>query len=416
MIDNLFFCLLNIIILLFLYLYRNKNIIFIKFYFICFYIYFLPGYIDYNNNQITLSKYYITYVSLSNIFLILGFMLLNRNTPKFKKEHVSNKHSFTNFHFFFLLVLLLTLFFKISEIGWSFQGLLQAYLKSESESEYNISIIQNFLSIFLISCNIFFWTEAKNRTFLSKTNTMLVLIIGLFFLLRGNRNPLMLLFLPILIYFLIEKNYFKFRYLLFFGLLAYFIADYLDAFRANGLGFLIDNKTTISRSYELKSVGEFGVQNRVWDWIIGPNWNFNNFYFGSTYIIHPILNILTSVGLNFITISGQYSNLLSSPDKIVGIGFSPYVESYINFGIFGPIAFIFIGILLAFINNTHNNNLIKNRYLKYRLLFLFPLILNFNRIDFAVLLKFFFIYWLSNKILYFFLIKFNFQYENNNCS
>jgi hypothetical protein len=218
----------------------------------------------------------------------------------------------------------------------------------------------------------------------------------------------MLLFLPVAVYFLVSRNLFKFRFLFFLGLLGYFIADYIDGFRANGLAKILETNDAITRSYELKSIGEFGVQNRVWDWIIGPNWDFNNFYFGTTYFIHPILNVLTSIGLNFTTISGQYSNILSSPDKVVGIGFSPYVESFINFGYFGPFFFVIIGLLLAYINNKHVSNVKNDPILKYRLFFIFPLILNFHRIDFSILFKFYFIYWLSTMILKSLLIKFNF--------
>ena len=121
-----------------------------------------------------------------------------------------------------------------------------------------------------------------------------------------------------------------------------------------------------------------------------------------------MLNILTSVGVSFITISGQYSNILSSSDKIVGIGFSPYVEAFINFGYFGPIFFVFIGTLLSYINNKHNYNIKKSNFLKYRLFFIFPLILNFNRIDFSVLFKFYFIYWISTWLLIFLISKFKF--------
>lgn len=407
MLDHFFFLLLNIVFFTLLYYYRNSNIIFLKFYFLCFYIYFLPAYIDYINNQITLSPFYITYVCLCNIFLIFGFVLSYKKNES-KITIIKHANTYGMYNYFYFIILLTTLYYKFSEIGWSFQGLMQAYLKSETENEFQISIIQNFLSVFLISSTLFFWTETKNNSFISKINTVLLFSIGLFFLLRGNRNPIMLLFLPILVYFLVKKNLFKFRYLFLFGILGYFVADYIDAFRANGLENLLNNNNAISRTYDLKSVGEFGVQSRVWEWIIGPNWNFNNFYYGATYFIHPVLNILTSVGVSFITISGQYSNILSSSDKIVGIGFSPYVEAFINFGYFGPIFFVFIGTLLSYINNKHNYNIKKSNFLKYRLFFIFPLILNFNRIDFSVLFKFYFIYWISTWLLIFLISKFKF--------
>ena len=367
----------------------------------------MPAYIDYINNQITLSPFYITYVCLCNIFLIFGFVLSYKKNES-KITIIKHANTYGMYNYFYFIILLTTLYYKFSEIGWSFQGLMQAYLKSETENEFQISIIQNFLSVFLISSTLFFWTETKNNSFISKINTVLLFSIGLFFLLRGNRNPIMLLFLPILVYFLVKKNLFKFRYLFLFGILGYFVADYIDAFRANGLENLLNNNNAISRTYDLKSVGEFGVQSRVWEWIIGPNWNFNNFYYGATYFIHPVLNILTSVGVSFITISGQYSNILSSSDKIVGIGFSPYVEAFINFGYFGPIFFVFIGTLLSYINNKHNYNIKKSNFLKYRLFFIFPLILNFNRIDFSVLFKFYFIYWISTWLLIFLISKFKF--------
>ena len=286
--------------------------------------------------------------------------------------------------------------------------MFQAYLKSETENDTQISIFQNFLSVLLITSTLYFWTETRNKLLISRINLVLVIFIGFFLLLRGNRNPLMLLFLPVLVYSLVSINLFKFRILFFLGFIGYFIADYIDGFRANGLTKVLENDDTIARSYDLKSIGEFGVQNRVWDWVIGPNWDFNNFYFGATYFIHPFLNVLTSVGVNFTTISGQYSNSLSSPDKVVGIGFSPYVESFINFGYLGPFFFIIIGFLLAYINNKHVLNVKNDSILKYRLFFIFPLILNFHRIDFSILFKFYFIYFLSTKILKILLTKFNF--------
>ena len=229
MLDHFFFLLLNIVFFTLLYYYRNSNIIFLKFYFLCFYIYFLPAYIDYINNQITLSPFYITYVCLCNIFLIFGFVLSYKKNES-KITIIKHANTYGMYNYFYFIILLTTLYYKFSEIGWSFQGLMQAYLKSETENEFQISIIQNFLSVFLISSTLFFWTETKNNSFISKINTVLLFSIGLFFLLRGNRNPIMLLFLPILVYFLVKKIYLSldiYFYLVYWGILLRIILMHL---------------------------------------------------------------------------------------------------------------------------------------------------------------------------------------------
>lgn len=332
------------------------------------------------------------YSCIANIAFTFGYLTFRPNTvlEKFKIYRVVN---FNKGDLFFLLAVV-AFFYSIHHSFNSFEELASPYLVIENFNEQNTYEKIKIWSIYVLSTIFLVKSTTTNNKIFNLRNIIYFIIIILvisILILRGNRNLLAILIIPSLVF---KFNIWKYNKTIFFILTLFMlsIGQIIDYVRAIGFSH-IDSMNDIDMAL---SIGEFGQAARGLDlYFSTPS---SDIEYGATYTLHVFYNLLTNFGFPFSPLSTYYSNLWSI-DKIVGYGFSPVLESYINFGYIGFIVYIIFGIIIKYINNFKNSN----NFFKFNLYFIaYPLILNFQRIDFPVLVKIFilpvFILYLYSKL------------------
>lgn len=387
---------------LFLILVIGNNKIFIiknnslfNWYFFCVSLYVVPPLIDDLNKNINYNniQFFIIYTILANLFFLLGYLLCNYNKIT-KYQSVTNKKlKLVNNLFviklfsYSLIIIFLWSFFN--NIG-NFDNLFSAYLVGEKNSDSNY-----FQKIILVTSSILSCVFIVNFLYLkNKYIYIFSYMISILFILRGNRNLLAICFLPYLIYLFNTKRIKPF-YLTFIFIFFISIGQLLDLIRAIGFNNLDNLKVNF-----IPSEGEFGQTIRGIDLYFSSYHNY--LLLGRTYSFDVISNFLTTFGYSFIPLSTITSTLWSD-NIIYGYGFSHQLESYINFNIFGIFIYLIFGSIVAIIDNLRHSTKISSLSLHY---LFYPFLLNFQRIDFPVLLKIF-----MPAFLFIFIIKFFEKYK-----
>ena len=225
----------------------------------------------------------------------------------------------------------------------------------------------------------------KDKNYLLSSVFFSAFIFILFSLLvRGNRNFLMLILLPILIFVLLKKGYLK-SYIV-FGLFFAFIfsGQIIDILRAVGL-YSVFQGEPINSEVWLKglSAGEFGATIRSFNFYMDKQFNFELFL-GKTYLVDPFLNMATTLGIPFDVLSYKLALAMSPRGVLFGYGFSPQLESILNFGLLGgPLVYFVFGFFTRLIDILKTKNIL----LFSVSLYLLPILINMQRIDFAVAIK-----------------------------
>ena len=239
------------------------------------------------------------------------------------------------------------------------------------------------MGIIAASAILIFIFQDKNKI-LSYSFFLLFGIIVFSLLVRGNRNFLMLCLLPILVLILMQTKNLKpgLVMLLFFGFI--FSGQLIDIIRAVGI-YSVFSGEQINPEVWLKgiSAGEFGATIRSFDFYLNNEFKFDRLL-GKSYLVDPFLNMITTLGLSFDVLSYKLAVAMSPRGVLFGYGFSPQLESILNFGfIGGPLVYFFLGFFIRLLDVIKTKNIIAFA----TSLYLLPIFVNMQRIDFAVVIK-----------------------------
>lgn len=352
-------------------------------------LYIIPPAID---QMLGLENYFfivelITYTSICSIFFLFGALIaLNKkkfNTPS--ETNVIQINLQTRQRIFYLiffigfscsvyyLVLLYDLFSTNLIAFFGAVGLV------EYANEGNFRQMQVRLLAIIAGAGItMIYFRKENRT-LFLLFMFIFLILCLSLLVRGNRNFLLFALAPVLIYYLNMYRLLTFKntLILFIGFIGF--AQLIDIIRA--VGFYSISEIPVEVFQKGLSTGEFGSTIRSFDYYMQEEF-IPELLLGKSYLIDPILNMATTLGFPFEVLSYKLAVAMSG-DQLIGFGFSPQLESLINFGIFGPMVYLVFGYVLAKIDNLKN----KSVYVSILCFYLYAIIINMQRIDFAVVIK-----------------------------
>lgn len=344
---------------------------------------------------------FATDVSLALIFFILGNIAsqilftkkissnsyVDNVNLKSNKIILSSKKIFISF---FLLFILLHIYMSLVFGGWIIY-FTQVYGAFKSEG------INSFTVIIPLLCSSFVLFFNSPFTIISRNCNYFVFLVSLFlviiFILGGNRNLGMMVAISLIWskFFRKKFNFFKFFPILIVGLLL----TSLNAIgRQYGLINFISGSVSVPYDVALDYVlsvsnGEFGTMARVVDFNREFNFNLQTFP-GYSYIVDPIVTLIPTIIWEnrpytiAVEFTKQYWGGLGEGTE--GLGFSPILESKLNFGFLWPILFFYLSFGIKFLD--HIISKISKRIYYYFFGSFSAVSLNFYRIDFAITFKF----------------------------
>lgn len=336
----------------------------------------------------------VLYTSICTIFFTIGGLIssyrFSYNEVLTPNEYTSKLYKHINANKIFLISAYLGIFasaaylYQIYQLfGFDPLKWFGAYLSLET-GENNFAKAQVWLIGALSMPAILIYMFKDKNFLLSSIFFSAFILISFTLLVRGNRNFLMLILLPILIFILLKKGYLK-NYLV-FGLFFAFIfsGQLIDIFRAVGLYSIFQGEQINSEVwFKGLSAGEFGATIRSFEFYMDKEFNFESFL-GKSYLIDPFLNMATTLGIPFDVLSYKLAVAMSPKGVLYGYGFSPQLESILNFGLIGgPLVYFIFGFFARLIDIIKTKNIL----LFSASLYLLPIIINMQRIDFAVAIK-----------------------------
>ena len=261
------------------------------------------------------------------------------------------------------------------------------YLSSETgEDSGRFGKYQAWLMASISMPAILIYLFKDKNTLFSSIFFIFFIIIVFSLLVRGNRNYLMLVLMPILVIYFTKKGYLKSYFVILFFLAFIFSGQLIDILRAVGVySVFLGVGEQINPDVWLKglSAGEFGATIRSFEFYFNNEFKIDRLL-GKSYLLDPLLNMATTLGFSFDVLSYKLAVAMSPRGELFGFGFSPQLESILNFGfIAGPLVYFFFGFFLRFIDSIKTNNM----FTFVLSLYLFPIIINLQRIDFAVAVK-----------------------------
>ena len=336
---------------------------------------------------------YLAYAAPSILMFSLGFSACNNRmkisnilTHTVKQR---NKYLFT----FLIASSVILIYYRLSSVEFNLDYFVKVY-RSEEGIDYSINIIEKIapflFSVIACALIISYGSISKKLKFIL---LFLIFITSIAYLLRGNRNIFLFIMLPQFLAYLYVKRYrlSDSKWMLLF-VLGFFFAEIVDVIRAIGLqDFVLSDLAHHGGRF---TSGEFGTGIRIWRTYMDNQFH-SDYLYGESYLLYPLLNLLATFGLNFTTMAAEFSEYI--PGGVFGMGWNPYLEAYVNFWYFGILVFFIFGYILKFISIL----LLRSRSLQSKVMYfmLFPLILNFQRIDFSVVIKVGLIVYLCSFIL-----------------
>ncbi len=338
--------------------------------------------IFYNSNWTQFDLYFL----ILNIIALLGFTNIYRNNKyvnyKPKNFHYNNKLFIIIFS---LLVFSFFMFRSMYYLDFSFANIFKAYLIEGDKFDEEKSTLD--VIILFITCSTSFFYNALIDSMNFKKITSIIyklpiIIIFLFLLLRGGRNPVLFFILPILIFYYLNYKI-HLKYVLILIIFLFPFTHFIAVVRNFGIE-KISSYSDWNANYD-PLYAEFGTPYRVLEFYYKSN--NHRFYFGKSIFFDPIIN-LVPIELwpnRPLTIATQFTlDNTKTDSKAWGLGFSPILEALMNFGIIGIFLWFFI------LRNTfiRIDNLTKStNYLLFSYILIFPILINLQRIDFAVCIK-----------------------------
>ena len=206
----------------------------------------------------------------------------------------------------------------------------------------------------------------------TKKNLAFILYFILFFGIRGNRNHIIFIILPLILFLYSHYNYLKFYAYLFFSyIILILVGNFIKFYR----GGKIDLFNLVSW------VTDFGIITMINSYIINKIDKIGDFiYFDIFY--GAIINLFPSIIFNkegYHRGNASFRELINSKSDDHGVGFSYVADSIWAFGIIGPAFILFI--ILLFLRYFYING---NIFMIYLMVAFFIWTV---RMDFAVFVK-----------------------------
>lgn len=261
-----------------------------------------------------------------------------------------------------------------------------------SRSEYSESLSQLWVVLsytIAIFCNYLIFSFSN----LGRKKKVLLLSIILFYILYqislGNRSEYATIVFFSLCYYLCFKNkHLNLRLMV--ALAALFVFSfYITIFRDDNTRNL-DNNETVELAMQSN---EFIYPMQTTYYTIKNNWPLR---FGETYFLLPIQIAIPRVlyPKKPDTLGGEFVEKTFGKGYM-GFAYTPVTEAYLNFGILGPFLVYFI--LGLFLDKQICR--IKKHGVDFKYLFLYGIVFNFSRGDFASIMYLVFISFLAYKLL-----------------
>jgi oligosaccharide repeat unit polymerase len=353
-----------------------------------------------NNDLPFLIQSGIQYISIS--LGALFFYSIKKNIPN---NTISAKKPIRNINainFLIVCIFFLVMFFKFKALNFDFINLFAQYgLESQLRDGESLSTFDNVQDMLLIGSLIYGYiiTSKKYNIFL-----FLAFVFIVFILLRGSRNFALILLLPILSIYYKEVKFSKFKVIIFLLLIitgGYFIGI------VRNLGF---NKMT-DLQIESKAFDplnqEFGTGFNVYSKYNEISKDQLSCKYGYTYIVMPFVNLVPKALWGnrppgpAIEFSMSYFKINKENDLEFGLGYSPLVECITNFSNYGvPFFFFLFSLFFHYICYQFKNT--NNPFYESLYFVLSPIIINYNRIDFATTFKMFIVLAVSFFLIHFF--------------
>lgn len=363
--------------------------------------------------------YYIISVSFCWFFLYLGVLFYKIN---FKKKKTSIELKTNNFNSIIAILVLLFIasyqFYNIIKYtGFDFFSLLKPYgFESTLLENSDKSIFDSFSELILISTSnlIFSYAYYNDKKFLKYFSSSIILLFSLILVIRGSRNVASMMLFPFIFTIMRYRSFSIYRVIT-FAILFYLLGYSVGVIRNAGFGEIANLNFEYSVFDPLAQ--EFGTNYSLFTKWIESSSN-QELAFGRTYIIDPVVNLIPyKIWPNrpqgpAIQFSMVYFGASNVSDLKEGLGFSPIIESFMNFSYFGifPVFLIFPFVFckyshFLFRHKSHKNNVLSG--------FLILIVLNWFRIDFATIFKIFSIFFISTCFFSFlFFKKFKFKNES----
>lgn len=339
----------------------------------------------------------VLYSIISTIFLSLGGFAFsykykdntNPIAPNIYIEKFKNYEGANKILFYSLVVgftsACLYLFALYQVLGLDPVKWFSAYLRFETgEDSGNFGKEQAWLMGAISTPAILIYLLKDKNIVFSSTFLIPFTIVIFSLLVRGNRNYLMLVLMPIIVIYLIKKGYLNTNFVILFFLVFIFSGQLIDILRAAGLYSVFTGEQINPAVWSMGlSVGEFGSTIRSFEFYLSNGFKFD-LLLGKSYLLDTILNMATTLGFPFEVLSYKLAVAMSARGQLFGFGFSHQLESILNFGfIGGPLVYFFFGFFLKYIDSIKTENI----FTFILSIYLLPIIINFQRIDFAVAVK-----------------------------
>lgn len=332
--------------------------------------------------------------------LILAWLGIFTSSFFVKRKKIDLKEYKERFNYILLYLLLFSIaywnfYVMLSKLNFSLINVLLPYGAENEIGNFNDSILDSVREMLLFSIVGFGYIVGdKNKLQKLKLLSLsIAFIYVIFILLRGSRNAALMILLPLVFYYIRNKQFKIFRVGI-FALFFYFIGYFIGIVRNIGFSEISGINVDVFSFDPLSQ--EFGTSYSVYSKWLEINSNFD-FQFGKTYLVDPILHFIPSslwpdrppsVALQF---SMNYFGVTKVSDLNSGLGFSPLVEAHINFGYFGVFLIFFI-VFLLFVKII--SYFFQKQSVSYYLMngFFCVFALNFTRIDFAIVFKIYLIF------------------------
>tara|TARA_B100001059_G_scaffold235416_1_gene280959 strand:+ start:38117 stop:39379 length:1263 start_codon:yes stop_codon:yes gene_type:complete len=381
---------LGLILISFLFFYRypskkiklSLSLIFL----IAFTLYSIPvefSKIIYNDPWTTFDHYFISL----NILAILGFILGNfsvKNKIQYHNFNVSTGNS-NIIILFSLFIFFIFLDRQLYYLDYNLLNIFKAYLIESDKFENEKSTLDVILLSITSATALFYYIIIRkfNNKKLFVIYLFPIILIAFFLLVRGGRNPFIIFTLPLIVSEFINRKI-SVKYI-FIGILILFpLTHFIAVVRGYGFEKILEYSTFNANYNPVDS--EFGAPYRVLKIYFEGVINYP-LQFGKTYFFDPIINLMPReiFPSRPLTIATRFSiDYFMNSKEMFGLGFSPILEVILNFTFLGILPFFCI---VRYLLIRLDNMTLDTKFKYFGYLLLFPIIINFQRIDFAVCVK-----------------------------
>lgn len=278
----------------------------------------------------------------------------------------------------------------LQELGFNFYNILQPYgfEALEGAAQSNLADVFVYFGLYsLIVLGVAWNTLVRPLPVLLKAMTYAIAaMLAVFWLLRGSRNMTFLLMMPFVTVLLYKKQI-RIVSAVAVGVFLIFALYLLGSIRGLGLR----NVSSSELAYVIRTMdplnGELGTSYSVVGRALQKGGEFDKLW-GRSYVVDPLFNMAPrswwpnrpdNIAVEF---SKAYFN---TNELTEGLGFSPILEAYVNFGEIGIIgAFAVIFLVVIQFEKMHKIGNIGHIMI---MSFAMPIIVNWNRIDMSTTLK-----------------------------